>query len=242
MNTAINFLHNLLDSQATATSIAIIAVILTLSIYYIRRKDHKRDAANIILLELQNAETRLGEARKVYEEARAKDPRHISFPEKLRLMKTESWTKYKYLFVRDFESTQWQLIGDFYENCLNFDEAVEHKDLAFSLNETDIRAGIQATITAYSKELADSLEPNPNNDVNIDKANQALTDDISRRKEIAIQTNIQKLVYIYNPDKSFTDAAYYYSLLPTSIINTPTGNILKKIAGKTKGLHFFKKA
>lgn len=242
MDTLLKTLYSILASPATTTTVAIIAASITLGIYYVRRKDYKRDAANIILLEIQSAEDNMSEARKTYESARAKDNDQIMFPEKLRLMKTESWTKYKYLFVRDLDSVQWQAVSNFYSNCLHFDEAVEHRDGTFGLNETGIRAGIQANISAYSKELAESLLANPENDPEIAKKNRELTDEIIRKKDIAVNANIGSLAYLYNPDKSFTDAAYYFNLLPNSLINTPIGEVLNRLAGKKKhSFQFWKK-
>lgn len=223
-------LYPLLSSQATTTLIALIAAIGAFLIYFIRRRDSKNDAANIILLELKNAERNLEDARKVYEGARSKNPNAVEFPEKLRLMSTESWTKYKYLFVRDFSPEQWEEVSNFYENCRNFDDALELKDASFKLNSAEIRANIQHNVGIYSKELADALKPNPDNDQKIDKINQNIIQEFIVKKNAAVDANIRKLVEIYDPDKLFNDTAYYYSLLPRSIINTPTGDKLKKLA------------
>lgn len=228
-----NFLYPILKSPATTTIIAIIAAIAAFIIYRLRRRDYKRDAANIILLEIKNAERNRREAKKLYEEGQVSLPPSVQFPEKLRLMSTESWTKYKYLFVRDFEPEQWDEIGLFYENCRNFDEAVEHKDSAFRLNEAEIRANIQKNIADYAKELADKTIPNPNNDEDITRQNTIIMENIKVKCEAALRHNITTLVHIYNPDKSFNDASYYFNLIPDNITNNQIGSRLKQLAGVT---------
>src|SRR5690606_44674 len=105
-----------LSSPATTSFVAIVAATGAFIIYFIRRRDHKKDAANIVLLEVKNAERNLEEARKTYEDAKQKNAAAIVFPEKLRLMPTESWTKYKYLFVRDLSPEQWDEVSKFYDN------------------------------------------------------------------------------------------------------------------------------
>jgi hypothetical protein len=221
-----------LSSPATTALVAIIAATGAFIVYFMRRRDHKKDAANIILLEVMNAERNLEEARKSYEDGRQKNTNAIIFPEKLRLMPTESWTRYKYLFVRDLSPEQWDEISKFYDNCKNFDEAVELKDSSFKFNAKEIRANIQRIVADYSKELADGIVLNPTNDVEIEKKNAALFDEKKQRKDAAVDGIIKHLVESYGPDKPFNDAAYYYNLLPRSVVNTPTGERLKKLANR----------
>ncbi len=40
-------------------------------------------------------------------------------------MPTESWSKYKYLFVRDFDRDERDIIFGFYEQCNTYDETVK---------------------------------------------------------------------------------------------------------------------
>lgn len=225
-------IYPILNSRATTTLIALIAALGAFLIYFLRRRDYKKDAANIILLEIKNAERNLDEARKSYEEARSDDPQRIVFPEKLRLMSTESWTKYKYLFVRDFTTEQWDEIGSFYENCRYFDEAVEIKDSSFNLNLSEIRASIQRNVGIYSRQLADEMTPNPDLDLEIEKNNQQLIDKYRDKKNNAVDANLDHLIEPYSADKPYKDAAYYFNLLPMSLVNTTTGSRLKQLASR----------
>lgn len=222
-----------LKSPATTTLVAILAATGAFLIYFLRRRDNKRDSANIIVLEIKNAERNLAEARKTYEEAKAKNGAEaIAFPEKLRLMSTESWTKYKYLFVRDFTPEQWDELSQFYENCKNFDEAVELKESSFKGDVIEIRASINRIVGDYAKEFADKVKLNPSEDPDIERSNQQIMEEHIERKNIAVEAILRKLVESYSPDKHYNEAAYYYNLLPRSIINTPTGQRLLELSNK----------
>lgn len=98
------------------------------------------------------------------------------------------------------------------------------------MNEAEIRAGIQRNISAPAKDTAKKLKPNPTNDPLVTAANSKTEDDAKVLSDHATRLNITKLVDIY-PDKSFNDAKYYFKLLPENIIETPTGQKLKRLAG-----------
>lgn len=227
-------LYDIFGTQLTTNIIALVAIVATFIIYVVRKNDYKRDAASIILLEIKAAEKNRKDAKRTYEQSRSNNPPYISFPEKLRLMPDESWTKYKYLFIRDFEPEEWDEIGDYYNNCKNFDDSVEHKDSAFRNNETEIRANLQKMIGLYSRRLAEDTKPNPDNDPEITKNNAKFESEYIQKSKRAWDNNIATLVNIYNPDKSFNDAEYYYKLIPESIITSSIGARLKELAGTYK--------
>lgn len=227
-------------SQVLNSLITLLVGFAAYVVYKIQKGDSKRDAANIIMLELRNAERNLEEARKSYEAEKSKNSPMIVFPEKLRLMTTESWTKYKYLFVRDLTPEQWDEVGKFYENCKLFDEAVELKESSFGSNAAEIRANVLRIVGDYSKELGDGTLPNPEQDAELEKRNVQLASDIKRKKDGAVKAITGLLIDSYGPDKPFNDAAYYYSLLPRSIVNTPTGQRFVKLAARRRVLFWRK--
>lgn len=228
-----HIIYNALTSRALPPLIAIVAAAGAFIIYYIHRRDSRRDAANIILLEIENAEKLLEEAKKNYTAAKSLDPPSISFPENLRLMKIESWTKYKYLFVKYLEPEEWEEISNFYVNCQLFDEALEHIDSFFRHNESEIRANIQRNVATYAKNLADDLTLNPDNDPDVTKKNNELINETKTRKDVAIQANLNDLVYIYTPKKYYQDAETYFNRLSSNISKTQTGQTLKRLARRT---------
>ena len=228
----IEFAKTALESKASTSIITILAALVALIIYKMSKRDQKKDAINIILLELKNAERGLSEARKVYIAGKLENEKAIKFPDKLRLMPTVSWNKYKYLFVRDLSNQQWKEINEFYEYCTAYDEAIEIRDSAFLQNASEIRVNIQKTVAHYAMELAEKLKLNPRNDDKINKANQVLIASSIDKKSTAVSSMTSTLLESYIPDKPYNDAAYFYSLLPMSLLNTTTGERVKQLADR----------
>ena len=221
----------ILTSEAFTPSATLFAAFAAFIIYKAGRKDSKKDAANIILLEIRSAERNLEEARKTYHEDKAKNNESISFPEKIRLMPSESWNKYKYLFIRDFESDQWNIINKFYEHCKNFDEAIEIKESSFGENAREIRKNIQKIAAHYSINIAEEL-------IDIQPTEQDRRSDVIqqnlKKKDDAKSALIGPMVENYGPDRPYFDAEYYYNLLPETILNTPIGEKLKKLSKRRR--------
>ncbi|HEU5121231.1 MAG TPA: hypothetical protein VFT59_00150, partial [Candidatus Saccharimonadales bacterium] len=115
-------------------------------IYQKRQKDTKKDAANILLLEIKNAEAQLAQAKEII-------LRDKIVPESIFAMKTASWSKYGYLFIRDLTDEEWRLINNFYEKCRQYDEVVEYSNTFFKKNEEQIRVNLHQAIADYTKDM-----------------------------------------------------------------------------------------
>lgn len=228
----IELTRTVLESRASTSVIAILAASAAFIIYSMNKRDQKKDAINIILLEIRNAENNLDEARKEYVAGKIENQNLIRFPEKLRLMSTESWNKYKYLFVRDLSNQQWKEVSKFYEYCRAYDDAIEIRDSAFLQNASEIRANIQKIVSHYAQELVESLTINLNNDNEVDEKNRLVLTSIQDKKSTAVKAITSSLVESYIPDKPYNDAAYFYNLLPISLLNTTTGERIKQLADR----------
>lgn len=127
-----------IDSEAFVGLVALVALTYTLYEYRDKRKAAKRDAANILLLEIQRAQRKLKEA--IEQAQKARDNENVMLAEDRFLMPTNSWSKYQYLFVRDLDRDLWDDLSSFYERCALFDEAVRYNNSAFQKNEEQLRA------------------------------------------------------------------------------------------------------
>ena len=133
INAILNFIKENSNQLVLVTNVIIGLIGLTvLYIYRKQKADEKKDAANIILLEIQNAEKLLKQS---------KNQLYKPIPELLNtlVMEQESWNRYKYLFVADLDKIQWSAITDFYSSCKKFDEAVRLNNSFFEKNEIQIR-------------------------------------------------------------------------------------------------------
>ena len=181
-------------------------------IIYIKQKwDSKKDAANIILLEIQNAERILGQV--------GEGVRTGQLQNKF-LIPTESWNKYKYLFVRDFDRDEWDNINGFYNNCQLYDEAIAYNNSFFQKNEEQIRINITRTTAEYLKTYLE------NGDTSSDEEIQKLDAKIGQFQK----TFLSKSSVFYSPVKPLQDAKIVFENISKNISQTSIGLKLKKLA------------
>ena len=98
-------------------------------LYKIQLNDNQRDAAKSIFFEVKNAEKSL----KLIKESLSMDPPVLL--ENIYTMQVESWSRYKYLFIKSFDRDEWDAINDFYNRCQLIDRAVKYNEAFFQKNE-----------------------------------------------------------------------------------------------------------
>ena len=199
-----------LDSSFFIALITLIAGLVALYIYKRKQWDNKEDAANIILLEIQNAERQLKQVR----ENIKKD----ILEENFYVMKTESWNKYKYLFVRNFDRDEWDIIAEFYHKCQLFDAAVSHQSSFFQKNEEQLRINMQKVTSSYIKDIVEE------------------TDQKRRELLLAKATEFQNEylkhpdLTLYSPQKPLNDVKLYLENWNINLLQTTIGIKLKRMA------------
>ncbi len=211
------FIQLLVDSNLFTGIVTLIAGAIAYYVYWRQKKDSKKDAANIILLEIQSAERVLVQ---VGESVREK-----TLPNKF-TMPTESWSKYKYLFVRDFDRDEWDAITEFYNGCKLYDEAVSYNKSLFQKNEEQIRVNMLKTPADYIREYVDQ-EPAS------DDAAETVRLEAAFAKANKFQTTYLSRIasLFYSPQKPLTDAKTAFDSLNITMSQTSIGIKLKKLAG-----------
>lgn len=188
---------------------------------YLRQlKDQKKTAANLVVLEIKSAAQQLKEIEKIYTQYKVlRDSKQdVSnqkmFPEKIQIMKTENWPKYRHLFSSSTSPELLSEIDEYYLNCHYLDEALSNIDGVFSKNEAEIRTNMFSTIAKYMNSAADGILTNPTNDPEIAKKNNDLVEDYKNKLDAF--KNAFPTAYSYRPIKYFNDAEYYAELLINS--------------------------
>ena len=181
-------------------------------VYRREKRDHKKTAARILLVEIENAERQL---------AIIKESDKLS--ENVRLMSSSSWEKYRHLFGQDFTAREWDTISDFYNRCTQYDKAVDY-------DSSNIYHDIEAYRTSVNNALALSA-------ANIIVGNPALSDE-EIIKEYAIFKDKLDKAYMsnflpYSPTKPINDAAKALQGLDSTLSLTSVGNKLRKVAKPT---------
>jgi len=139
-------IHDYLEPAVT-----LIVGFIAFWLYQKQKRDSKKDAANILLLEIQNAKRQLAVATKQLKDAGTDETKMLA--EDTFLMPNESWSKYKYLFVRDFDRDEWDSLSSFYSRCAIFDDAVIHNNKAFPQNAEQIREAMSQAVTKILTEF-----------------------------------------------------------------------------------------
>jgi hypothetical protein len=215
---------------------AITLAVGTLAVYIYKRQqtDNKKDAANILLLEIKNAEAQLAQAKEII-------LRDKIIPESIFAMKTSSWSKYGYLFIRDLTDEEWRLINNFYEKCRQYDEVVEYSNTFFKKNEEQIRVNLHQAIADYTKdmlqkvgaafEIEDEKQRNEKNEETLKEYKDLLNNFYDTFMGELTSTNSK---YFYSPQKTFHDAEVLINTIRLDLSTSTVGTKLTRIIGTKK--------
>jgi cbb3-type cytochrome oxidase subunit 3 len=209
----IEAIWDFLNSNLFIAIVTLLAGLVAYFIYRKRNKNFKKDAANILLLEIQNAERQLKVAREQM-------TKNAILVDNAYVMPTESWSKNKYMFVRDFDRDEWDTINSFYEKCGLFDEAVKHKSTSFKNNEFEIRANMHRITANYIKDYIELEEESR------DKDKLLKTIDLFQDEYLSLPETLT----LYSPQKPINDAKYQLEGLKDDLSLNSVGLKLKKIA------------
>ncbi len=186
--------------------------------YRVQKYDQRKDAANIILLEIKSAERAIKKIKEILSnEVLASD---------VFLMPQESWTKYKYLFVRDFDRDEWDAITEFYNKCKLIDDDIRYNNSAFWNDVEEIRANKQRILADYAEALVVKVEK-----VKAQEEKQKIIEEFKKTTELFDSIYMERQgKFIYMPQKPINDAKLHIDGLTMNISQTEVGQKLKKIA------------
>lgn len=138
------------------------------------------------------------------------------------IMKYESWSKCKHLFLKDLSSEEWNLVDTFYNNCSAYDAAV-------TINKTNISQIVKANykhqydfyaqaIATFHKAHPDAVEPS-----------DEVVQDILKFQKLYLSDK-SKNPFDYVPRQGVAEARNALVSLDTSVSAASAGQRLKKIA------------
>lgn len=230
------------------TLLAITTLLVGLSAYFIYWRqgvDRKKDAANIILLEIKNAETHLADAKETITSDNV-------LPETVFAMQTSSWEKYNYLFIRDFKENEWADINKFYEKCRQYDEAVNYHNTFFRKNEEQTRINLHAALRDYISTYVEDLKPQDKADGNpetekekadrIKKSSEVLSgslQDFAKNYMAIITTNGSD--YFYSPKKAYENGQAIINTIKIDLSTSTIGIKLDKIINQNIRMRIFER-
>lgn len=215
--------ENFLNSDFFVGLVTLLVGLVAFRIYRKQKIDQKKDAANVILLELETAEQKLQRINS----ARADDLNRLP---NIYLMEESSWDKFRYLFVKDFDRNEWDKITDFYSKCKSYDEAVSYNESHFDKHVQEMRKIQHKYFGAYSAEYVENTfsENNP-------RTIQENKDTMDAKKSMlldAIGIRDTSNTYLYSPQQPLDQATIALLSIESNISLTSVGQKLKSISFK----------
>ncbi|NGX53627.1 MAG: hypothetical protein K1000chlam4_00343 [Chlamydiae bacterium] len=95
-------------------------------IYYLQKRDKKREAAAIILMEIRLAEKRIEEIKR----SKRINP-NIFSP----LLISTRWNEYNHFFVNNLDKDEMDAIDNFYNDCITIDRSIEQRSASKQLEQ-----------------------------------------------------------------------------------------------------------
>jgi hypothetical protein len=207
------------------TLVAITAVVSLIAVYLYEKQKHDRlkEAAGVILAELERAEDRIPQAKKVL----ATTKKFAANAERVQIITTNNWQNFQHLLSRSLPDDVTRSISEFYTNCSLLDELLSYIYSAFRDNVTGVRVNTFRIGADYLKERIDSEKPNPSGDAKVTAENAEVAADINRKwaqfnKDFATSTS-------YYPIKPGEDAQNYLDLIRDNLSQTRVGDKLRRI-------------
>jgi len=136
--------------QYVSAGVTFLVGLVALFVYQKQKRDHKKDAANILIIEIESAERQL---QAIQEGAAPKTLKENQF-----LMPSASWATYRHLFARDFSLREWDIVTDFYNRCKQFDEAVQYNSTFFRHDVEAYRISLNQALAQAALEVAKHID------------------------------------------------------------------------------------
>jgi hypothetical protein len=203
--------------------ITLIVSTVAFRVYSRQKADAKRDAANVILLEIQNAEKQLGIINQ------NRDANILD--ENIYLMKNSSWDTYRYFFVRDFDTSEWEKITTFYNKCIQYDKAVTGYNENWASNVKSAQKHVLRILADYAdlftQQLA-TVTPRQKEKIRKDYEDKK-TAFISSYGVIQNDDNYPA-PYFYSPQKPILEAKVILDTIETALSTSSVGVKLKTMS------------
>lgn len=211
-----NFMEDYIGSVVT-----LIVGFVAFFIYKKQKRDLKKDAANILIIEIEGAERQLQTLKE------AGTPKTLK--EGMFLMPSSSWSKYRHLFARDFTNREWDILTNFYNRCHGFDDAVKYNGSFFRQDVEAYRTSINRVLAQASLDVVYEMDKDTEKDEakKFENANTKYLERIS--KAIKLYMEPQNL-YAYDPQKPLNNAVAALGSLESTISTGTIGVKLRKIA------------
>lgn len=208
-------MQTILNSTFLQTLVTFVVGCAALITYFLQKRDKKRTAALMLLLEIQQVE---GAAQSAREYIRQGDLEAID----TRLLLSDTWDQNKHLFSRLLDKDEWDVVTRFYNTARLLDNTIQRSHDGLDAEVEQIRANRQSQFAEITSIAAQQIADGKNKIVVM----KEFQDKIKFFDELYM---LQQNQLRYKPQKFVDDAQRYLSELET-ISTTSVGQKLKKIS------------
>lgn len=213
--------------------VALFVGLFVFVVYILSKRDKKKNAAKIINTEISGAEDKLKELKEKFAKSDGK-----AIGESL-ILSSNSWSRYKHLFISDFTDKQWRKISEFYDNCELLNNAVRENNSFFGQNSQAIRAARYEAAASFVSKAVGEVESGKFNKI-LPDGTQVISDDAAAQVRIQVESELKAFNEIleeslnatnthYNPMKPISDADRVLKYMDTEVLDGEIGIKLRKI-------------
>jgi len=136
-----SFYPGLVNSGGFVSLITLLVGSFAIYLYLKQKEDYRRDASNILLMEIRHAEQMIEKYRN------SGVPIIISIE---LLLPTNNWNKYNHLFIKILDRDEIDAINNFYNQCTLIDKALSQLNLPLQLEQKS--QSIHQTLSLIAKD------------------------------------------------------------------------------------------
>ena len=214
-------LIKILDSTGLQTLVGLIVGAFVFIQYRINKTDQLKNAAQLILIDVQSAERKVKNIKSRLTDSNALET-------DVTVINQESWTSYRHMLSRFFDRDEWDDLNTFYDKTLLLDKTIAYNSLMFRNDVEQIRVNKQRAAADFAIDTVNSI--GTNGELNRDEVAEMFSSKVKVYDTLYMS---EQDTMSYTPVRLANDAKKYIDSMP-DIINSSALVKLKKIAEKGK--------
>lgn len=214
--------------------------------YLFQKKQEKRDAAALIVLQIDELKEKLLEVNDMVVDGVINE---TSFYETLDIINDNQWEKYKHLFVNKIDNQSYKVISSFYEYTLSIREQLSfakrlQQNQYFNIQgmlDSNSNAVLMDNINKTKINLKDFIESIPTNSTQDEMIKSFISNNMTSEEQIDYSKIYQKCNDAKDMFRKIINCDPYITYIPKQIATTLTKQLTKVNSLEVIGCNGYKK-
>jgi hypothetical protein len=184
--------------------------------YRIRKIDEVKNAAELIVIEVQSAERKIKNVKKTVVNGQLDSD--------VSIVTVNNWARHKHFFAKHLDRDEWDDLEDFYDRAILLDDLIKYNSQMFRNDVEQIRINRQRAAADFAIDTVNNIQGDMNKE------------DVAQRFDLKVR--VYDTLYMdkqgemsYTPTRILEDAKKYLDGL-SDILNSSAISSLKTIAKK----------